>query len=67
MAGSTSATSVTALAGATWCPGSAVTSPPVQNKLVLLLITNQKVVNSVFLNLSHFEASSGFAFELPSC
>lgn len=59
---------VTALAGATWCPGSAVTFlPSVQNNFVLLLITSQKIVNSVFLNICHFEASFGFAFELPSC
>lgn len=57
---------VTALAGATWCPGSAVTSPPsVQNNSVLLLITSQKVVNAAFLNLSHFEAS--FEVLLLSC
>lgn len=48
---------------ATWCPGSAVTFlPSVQNNFVLLLITSQKIVNSVFLNICHFEASFGFAF-----
>lgn len=68
MAGNTNAMCVTALAGATWCPGSAVTSlPSVQNNVVLLVITSQKVVDYVFLSLCHFEASSGFAFELPSC